>query len=414
MNPYLSRRIGLVEEEPIPITYGTRLAGQTGRYELGFIQVRTGRHRTVPTEDFTIARVKRSLFQQSSIGVIYTRRATGSSDENPAPPDRHTQGFDLDLKTSRFLGDKNLEFQAFLVWHTDPVRNDGILSFSRDFGSHGVTLGYPNDIWNGRISYSEFGADFDPAIGFVRRNGYRELSPRIEFSPRPRSIPAIRQFMFDLDIEYLTDLANRLQTRRIDLGLFGIRFESGGFLSMGAVQLFEHLEEEFTIHEDDVHGDIVIPEDDYSTLGWFLRGRSASRRPIAGDIEINSGQFWSGHRLGYELGLMLRPYPGVSLGGEVERNDVSLLEGDFATDLFRLTSEWHITPWISVTGSLQYDDVSEIMGLYAKFRWIIRPGSDLYFVYTHNWLNLDEQPLRFDLTTNSQGVASKINYTFRF
>ena len=111
---------------------------------------------------------------------------------------------------------------------------------------------------------------------------------------------------------------------------------------------------------------------------------------------------------------MLRPYPGVNLGGDVERNDVSLPEGDFSTHLFRLISEWHITPWVSVTGNLQYDDVSEVLGLYAKFRWIIQPGSNLYFVYTHNWLNLDEEPLRFDLTTKSQGATSKINYTFRF
>jgi len=219
-----------------------------------------------------------------------------------------------------------------------------------------------------------------------------------------------------LDIDYLTDLTNRLQTRRIDLELFGVRLESGDNLTVGMIQLFEHLEleDEFPIHEDEVHGDIVIPMGDYSTRDWFLRGRSADHRPIAADIEMNSGQFWSGHRLGYELGLMLRPYPGISLGCDVERNDVRLPEGDFSTHLFRLSSEWHITPWVSVTGNIQYDDVSEIVGLYAKFRWIIRPGSDLYIVYTHNWLNRDEEPLRFDLATLSRGATTKINYTFRF
>lgn len=413
-DPYFSRRIGLVEEEPIPITYGARLAGQAGRYELGFIQVGTGQHRTTPAEDFTVARVKRSLFRQSFIGAIYTRRATDATDEIAAPPDRHMGGIDLDLSTSQFLGDKNLMFEANLVWHTDPVQN-GVSSF-RNLSSHGVVLGYPNDIWTSFISYREFGENFDPAVGFIDRTGYRQVGSHIEFRPRPRSIPAIRQFTFGLDIDYLTDLTNRLQTRRIDLELFGIRFESGDNLTVGMIQLFEHLEleDEFPIHEDDIDGDIVIPMGDYSTLDWFLRGRSAGRRPITADIEINSGQFWSGHRFGFELELMYRPYPGINLGCDVERNDVRLPEGDFSTNLFRLNSEWHFTPWVSIMGSLQYDDVSEIMGLYAKFRWIVRPGSDLYFVYTHNWLNLDDEPLRFDLTTISRGATTKINYTLRF
>ncbi|MFC1543297.1 DUF5916 domain-containing protein [Candidatus Neomarinimicrobiota bacterium] len=412
IDPYFSRRIGMVGGEPIPITYGVRVAGQARRYALGLIQVQTGKYGDTPADNFTVARVKRSMFLQSSVGVIYTRRATGSTPESPAPPDRYTQGIDLDLNTSRFLGDKNLGLQAYLVWHTDPVRNSGV-SF-RDLSSHGIMLNYPNDLCSGNISYQEFGEDYSPAIGFTSRNGYRKMSPVIQFAPRPESIPAIRQLSFVLDMQYLTDLANRIQTREFDLELLGIRFESGDNISVSTTHLFERLEDEFTIHEDDILGDVVIPVGDYTTSSWTLSGRSASQRPVAGYIRLNGGQFWSGHRSGYSLGLTLRPYPGVALVGSYEQNNVQLPEGDFSTRLFRLVEEWHITPRVSVNGSLQYDDVSEIVGLYAKFRWIIRPGSDLYLVYTHNWLNDEEGSQRFNLITRSQGATTKINYTLRF
>ncbi|UCH62747.1 MAG: carbohydrate binding family 9 domain-containing protein [Fidelibacterota bacterium] len=417
-DPYFSRRIGLAELEeereaiPIPITYGARLAGQAGRYELGFIQVRTDQHRTLPAEDFTVARVKRSLFRQSFIGVIYTRRATDDMADIATPPDRHMGGIDLDLSTSQFLGDKNLMFQANLVWHTDPVKN-GVSSF-RNLSSHAVVLGYPNDIWSSFVSYREFGEKFDPAVGFIGRTGYREVGPRIEFRPRPQNIKAIRQFSFEFDLEYMTDLSNRLLAREIDLEFFGIWFESGDNVALGVMQQFERLDYDFEIHDSGSNGPIVIPVGEYDTRNWYLRGRSAGRRPIACDIEMNVGQFWSGHRSGVELELMYRPYPGISLGCDVERNDVRLREGDFSTNLFRLSSEWHASPWVSVTGNIQYDDVTEIMGLYAKFRWIVRPGSDLYLVYTHNWLNINEEPLRFNLATLSRGATTKINYTFRF
>ncbi|UCE74805.1 MAG: carbohydrate binding family 9 domain-containing protein, partial [Methanomassiliicoccales archaeon] len=374
--PYFSRRIGLVKGEQIPITYGARLGGQAGRYELGFIQVHTGRHKDTPTEDFTIARVKRTLFRQSSIGAIYTRRATEMIDDNEAPPDRYLFGVDLDLFTSRFLGDRNLQFEAFVVCHTDPVAS-GNLSFW-DLSTRGVRLNYPNDIWRGHVSFREFGDEFDPATGFQRRNGFRRFQPTIAFTHRPMSISSIRQFDSELEFIYLTDLSSHLLTRETNLTLLETRFESGDNLTLEISQIFEHLEREFKIHQD-----IIIPIGNYNTLEWKLIGRTASYRSVSGNVELSRGEFWSGNRSQYGFGFTVKPYPGLSFTTEAEKNDVSLVEGNFSTHLFRLIGSWHSSPWTSVIGNLQYDDVSKILGLFARFRFIIRPGSDLFIVYTH-------------------------------
>ena len=93
-DPFFSRRIGLVEGNEVPISYGARLGGQLGRYEVGFYQVRTGEtdlpfgddERRHPAEDFTVGRVQRSLFEQSHIGAVYTRRSTGTNAEGFRPP----------------------------------------------------------------------------------------------------------------------------------------------------------------------------------------------------------------------------------------------------------------------------------------------------------------------------------------
>jgi hypothetical protein len=98
-DPFFSRRIGLVEGQEVPIRYGARLGGKVGRYELGVYQVRTGERiwtgagdRFRPAEDFTVGRVKRSLFQQSHVGVIYTRRSRNRTWTTSRAPDRHTIG----------------------------------------------------------------------------------------------------------------------------------------------------------------------------------------------------------------------------------------------------------------------------------------------------------------------------------
>lgn len=43
-----------------------------------------------------------------------------------------------------------------------------------------------------------------------------------------------------------------------------------------------------------------------------------------------------------------------------------------------------------------------------RFRWIRRPGNDIYLVYTHNWLDSDR------LITYDRKASMKIVQTFRF
>ena len=35
---------------------------------------------------------------------------------------------------------------------------------------------------------------------------------------------------------------------------------------------------------------------------------------------------------------------------------------------------------------IQYDSLSQGLGWQMRFRWITRPGDDLFIVYTHNWV----------------------------
>jgi hypothetical protein len=71
---------------------------------------------------------------------------------------------------------------------------------------------------------------------------------------------------------------------------------------------------------------------------------------------------------------------------------------------------------MSLNGTVQYDDVSRMVGTFTRFRWTITPGSDLYLVYTHN---LRETPLLADPRTTrfetlDHRAATKLTYTYRF
>ncbi len=61
--------------------------------------------------------------------------------------------------------------------------------------------------------------------------------------------------------------------------------------------------------------------------------------------------------------------------------------------------------------NVQFDTISRVMGWQSRFRWIVRPGNDLYVVYTHNWV---EDPTLDRFATLDRMAASKVLYTHRF
>ena len=402
VTPYFSRRIGIVEGQVAPIVYGARLAGQAGAFDVGFLQVRTGEQSGRPAEDFTVGRIKRNFFSQSTVGVIYTRRGGGSPDGGAALAAGQTMGVDLDLSTSTFLTDKNLQFEAFYVWHTDPT-GDGSSGIG-DRSARGIRLDYPNDIWQMHVSYRELGNEWDPAVGFAPRRSFRRVNPAITYAPRPQRFPSVRQLEFGVFYEYLTDLDNRLLTRQANVTLLGVTYESEDQIRIGRNERFEHLDFPFAIHPG-----VVLPVGGYSFGDWEFRASSASRRLVSGRGSVSAGQFWSGDRWATDLSLSVRPHPDVTVSTDWEHTDADLPQGGFVTDLVRLRGGWHPSPWVSVSGNVQYDTVTEIIGLYTRVRWILRPGSDLYFVYTENWQSLHDR-----FTTLSRGATTKINYTHRF
>jgi hypothetical protein len=414
-SPYFSRRIGLEAGEQVPITYGARFGGQAGRYELGFFQVRTGTHdlttqdRTLPTEDFTVARVKRSIFSQSTLGVIYTRRSTARNNEGFRPDDRHTVGLDANLETASFLGDKNLQFSAFFVWNSNPEPEvDRSLS---DLTARGFRFNFPNDVWQLHLSYREFGHDYRPAVGFVTRNGFRRVEPNITWRPRPAA-PWVRRLEFSAQYRYLADLETGIaEEKQLQLKLFGLEFESGDGFRIQATRQYENLDRTFKVSDG-----IEILEGRYTNWEYSLQGMTAQKRRVSIQGELMTGGFWDGDRKRASLGLTGRPTPGLHVQLDWERNDVDLPRGEFVTNLVRVGGGWDVSPWTSMIGNVQYDNVSEILGLFARLRWILSPGNDLYLVYTHNWQNTGPGLLDRDrdLMTLSKGGSVKLNYAYRF
>lgn len=417
--PFFSRRIGLRDGEQIPIQYGARMTGQVGRFELGFYQVGTGSHAYggtapedvthLPRESFTVLRAKRSIWEQSSIGVVYTRRAASPLAGAASVATGHTAGVDLQLNTRRFFGDNRFEMEAFLVWNSNP--DPSVQRSFGDLSARGFRFNFPNDIWSAHLSYREFGDDYNPTLGFVRRNGFRRVEPRVGWAPRPSGIDWIRQFDFAVQFRNLTQLGTgALAEREWQFDVFGVDFESGDNIEVQATRTTELLDYGFEVSDG-----VGILAGEYTNWEWEFEGRTAGRRRVSVSGAVAGGGFWDGTRTRLNAGLTYRPNPGVSVSLDFEHNDVGLPRGNFTADVYEAEAEWNPSPWISLVNQLQYDNESGILGLFARLRWILRPGNDVFLVYTHNWRNMNERLLRdARLATISKGAAVKVNYTYRF
>jgi hypothetical protein len=418
-DPFFSRRIGLVRGQEVPIQAGTRLGGQVGRYQVGVYQVRTGEtvlEGMVPgqfwaAEDFTVGRVKRSLFQQSHVGAVYTRRASGLDADGWAPEDRHTYGGDFNVYSSRWLGRFNAQVEGFMVFHTDPEGDRS--GFSPEHRARGLRLNFPNDKLSVHSSYRDFGTEWDPAVGFAQRRGFRRHQPTLTYSPRPERWSRVRQTEHQVSFEYLTDMDRRLLTRVVDLTFLQVNFESGDRFSLKAGHEFERLDTPFELNGGG--GDVfLIPSGDYGSWKWSVDGQTAGRRLISGGGELRRADFWDGERTEFEVRATIRPRRGVSISSQYERNEVTLDEGAFHTNLVRLSGAFNLNPLVSFNSNVQYDDVTQVVGLFARGRWIVRPGNDVFVVWSHNWQSQMVGLLDREFETLSRGGAVKLNYTYRF
>jgi hypothetical protein len=396
VNPFFSRRVGLTPAgTPQTINYGAKLTGQMGRQDVGFLHVRTGEDVDTVGEEFTVGRVRRRILSQSSFGAIYTRR-----DAHDSPIDaRHTIGADLRLATSTFLGSQNLEGTAYYLHTTNPVGRGG--------DSFGFTAALPNDLWNIQMSSRQVDEEFNPAIGFVTRRGYRRYQPSVEFGPRPRNSLIVRRYAFSAGLDVQTDMRNDLLNRSVDLKVFDVNFHSQDSFSATISNNYERLDEPFTPSRG-----ITLPIGaEYTTNNLALRAQTANRRVVAVSTTVETGGFYSGTKQSLVVNLTLRARPGLIVYASTELNHIDLDEGAFSTRLYRLVGETQFSPWIALVNNFQFDSVSAVLGWQSRFRWIVRPGSDVYVVYTHNWL---DDPALSRFSTLDRRIASKVLYTHRF
>jgi hypothetical protein len=113
--PFFSRSIGLIGGTPIPILGGARVTGRVGRFDTGFLAMKTERStdgvRSIPSNNYLVGRIKRNFSTSSWIGGLVTNRdSTIHGDYNRVyGADAHFQFYN------------RLEFDSYLLRSETPA-----------------------------------------------------------------------------------------------------------------------------------------------------------------------------------------------------------------------------------------------------------------------------------------------------
>ncbi len=339
--PFFTRRIGIYGNEDVgggevPIDVGAKLVGRQSDYNIGVLDVET---RALPAvlldrQNMFAARVSRNLFEQSWVGAIVTSGNPDGTGTN------NLLGVDARFATSKFRGDKNVSLDMFAQRTSDQRLGE---DFAAGFG-----LSYPNDRWDLFLNWKQIGDAFQPALGFVPRVGIRTTNARIAFQPRPKRW-GIRQFFFELEPEYITNLANRVENWRFFTAPFNVRTESGEHLEWNVIPEFEHLDAPFEIYPG-----VILPVGSYQWLKYRAEVNTATKRWWVIDFAYWWGGFYDGTRKQTGLGVTLKPNAHLSLVARADRNDIVLREGRFYTQVLTGRADYNFTPNVSWQNLLQY------------------------------------------------------------
>lgn len=396
---FYSRRIGLQDGREVPMQLGGRLTGRIGRFSLGVMNVQTGNEPVTGTRatNFSVVRLKRDLLRRSSIGMIFTGRSvstlgTGSSE---------TYGLD-----GTFAFYDNLNINTYWAQTSTPGSRDDDVSYR-------AQLDYSGDRYGVELEHLIVGDNFNPEVGFLRRDDFERSFGSFRFSPRPQSIAAIRKLSWEGRFDYFANRAGVVETR-LAQGRFGIEFENSDWFNVEYTQSYEFLEKPFEIASD-----VAIPVGGYSFRDVLTSFEFGRQRRVSGRLSAQHGGFYSGTKTSVEFGVggggfrggsRLELTPRLSVEPGLSLNWIDLAEGQFTSQLVTARTTYTVTPLMFVSALLQGNTSNHSLGANVRFRWEYQPGSELFVVYNEQ---RDTLTPRFPELENRAFII-KVNRLFRF
>ena len=396
---FYSRKIGLEEGRVVPIVGGARLTGKLGAFDVGALNIHTGAE-TVSASDptnFTVLRLRRDVLRRSSVGAMFTNRSVSRF----APGSSQAYGID---GTFAFFE------TVSLVTYLARTRVPGPEHRGKDTSYQGK-FEYGADRYGFQLDHVVVEDNFQPEVGFLRRDNFRRTLVSGRFSPRS-SLASVRLFSLDATVDYIATADENLLETRQNILAFETEFESSDRLTLTVTDNYELLVEPF----EPPGAGFAIPVGGYRFADAQISYAIGQQRRINGLVAVKRGRYFDGDLTTVELtGGRIGVLPQMSVEPTVSFNWIDTPYGEFQTNLALTRVNYAFSPRMFFSGLLEYNSASDSFASNLRLRWEYTPGSELFLVYTDYRDRDVAGALRPDRgwDLRNRGFVVKINRLFR-
>lgn len=360
-----SRRIGLDGDgSPLRVLGGTRLVGRAGSWDVGFLDLLTDAPTGTGTDNAGVLRLRRNVAGTDSyVGGIVTSSTQGDAG--------WTVGLDGVLNVT---GDHYVAFETGVTPSGGPGHDNRIGSRSalgRLLVERRNTRG-----WTYRGEAAWLGSAFQPALGFVQRNGITLGNGEVGYGRFGG-----RTFQAS-GVSLRGSVARRHEDGGVESGQVGVSWfgnrRGGGRVRAEFTWRHEGLLTPF--HLDDA----TVPAGGHGFLEGSLLLETPKGRSAWSGITVSGGSFYDGHRVTASVTPTWTVSRHLRLSGTLEGNHIWFpsrsqeYTGYVAQLRARLSPDTHL----SLMALLQRDGAAGTTTANVRLRYMIREGHDVYLVFT--------------------------------
>jgi Domain of unknown function (DUF5916)/Carbohydrate family 9 binding domain-like len=392
LRPFFSRRIGLESS----VIAGARLSGKIGNnWRLGVMDIQTAQNDTVEAGNFTVAAIQRQVFSHSNITAFLVNKQVMNLNNDSTFAGNgfnRVAGFEYNLASA----DNHWLGKAFYHQSLYPGAKGNAAALAEN-------LSYTTQYLNVFLNQSWVGADYTAEVGYIRRNGYYEFNPGLQykFFPSASSIadhgPALKMDMYFDPSMNLTDRETQL--------LYQVEWMNKSILVVDAKEDFIKLLAPFD--PTNTHATPFAANEKFNWKEMGVSFTSDIRKLLNFLISGRYGGYYDGTRLQLngELYYRVQPYGSLAIVSSYNRLEMPLPYKSAEFFLIGPRLDFTFTDKIFFTSLVQFNNQINNLNLNLRFQWRFAPVSDLFIVYTEN-------ALPGNLRVKNQGLVLKLSYWF--
>jgi hypothetical protein len=376
LRPFFSRRIGL----GVPILYGARLSGKLDKnWRVGALSTQTRSQDAQPAQNYAVLALQRKVFTRSNVGVMLINKQSLNYDADA------NKGFSEYNRS--MVAEYNLASANNIWTGKATVMKSFSPNVSGKDAAFATQLNYnkANFFWQWR--HETVGENYNPEVGYVpnvTRRGYQMAVPSVGylFFVNNKTLishgPLLQSTLF-WNKNGLTDNETFLA--------YSFNFQTRASITTWVAHNYVKLLAPFD--PTNTGRQRLAANSEHWWNAWGTEIASSPRNKFTVNFSSRYGGFYAdGTRLNLRTTLGYRFQPYVATRFSVDYNSIRV---PYLKDPVKL---WLVGPRVDVTFTnnlfwttfLQYNSQADNVNLNTRLQWRYKPASDLFVVYTDNYL----------------------------